>query len=210
MKRWIIFLPVWLVSCSLNDNSIESPQLAKHASRTIQYMHLAVGDSLGYDWSSTNAASIFTHVVATNIIGNKTYYHVVDYPLGPASPFELMIRQDEDGNVYAIFPSDSGVFSRQDEILLFKTAADTGTTWDVEDIITGTLISRSDTVKTFYATFPNCLRIRIDYNWYSSEEQWLAPGVGLVRREYYTAGMYPVFMPALDLKDLRLKTASRR
>ena len=215
MKHFIwILLIIWLAGCSLDDNPIGNPQIPTRSSRTIQYMHLAVGDSLGYDWTPLGTAigAFYAHIDRKAVIGNKTYYNMVDYPIG--GPTTFLVREDGNGDIYALGLFDTVTNEYAVEKLLYKTSAQTGCSWKFcyfGDTIQCTMVSRSDTVKTYAGIFRNCLRIRIHYvGWFEYEDQWLAPGVGLVKRDIESIFGHLLFMPQLDLKVLKLKDVSRR
>jgi|ERR1051326_733237 hypothetical protein len=215
MKQPILFvLSICLAGCSLDENPIENPQLPARSSHSIQYMHLAVGDSLGYDWTPLDTAigAFFSHIDAKATIGNKTYYNIVDYPIG--GPATFLVRETDNGGVYALGLFDTVTIDNAVEKLLYKTSAPTGSSWNFSffaDTIQCTMVSRSDTVKTYAGVFRNCLRIRISYyGWAEYEDQWLAPGVGLVKRDIESIFGHILFMPQLDLKVLKLKNYARR
>ena len=222
MKRWPLFLlPIWLVGCSLSDNLIEYPTTQVSPTRIIPYMHLAVGDSLAYGPApregsidpNTNKTWFIAHVEETDVINGRTYYRVAHYPWAWDQQINVLLRQDEDGNIRAIFLSDSGNVADSMESLLYKTSAKIGTTWDIHtpgDTMRFTLMSRSDTVKTYYGVFHNCLRVRFQSVWYACDDHWLAPGVGIVKTDFETIAFPPIYTGPLDLKDLRLKSVSRR
>jgi len=209
-----ILLFIWLAGCSLDENPIVNPQLPARESRTIQYIHLAVGDSLGYDWTPLGTAigAFYAHIDTKAVIGNKTYYNIVDYPIG--GPTTFLVRETDNGDIYALGLFDTVTIENAVEKLLYKTSAQTGSSWNFSffgDTIQCTMVSRSDTVKTYAGIFRNCLRIRIHYvGWFEYEDQWLAPGVGLVKRDIESIFGHSQFMPQLDLKVLRLKSSSRR
>jgi hypothetical protein len=177
-------------------------------------VHLAVGDSLGYNWTGLDTAvgAFFAHIDGKSIIGNKTYYNIVDYPIG--GPTTFLVREDGNGDIYALGLFDTVTIETATEKLLYKTSAQTGSSWDFryfDDTIQCMMVSRSDTVKTYAGIYRNCLRIRILYaGWAEYEDQWLAPGVGLVKRDIQSIFGHSLFMPQLDLKALRLKSSSRR
>jgi hypothetical protein len=215
MKHFIcILLIIWPTGCSLDEIPIAIPQLSARSSRTIQYTHLVVGDSLGYDWTGLDTAvgAFFAHIDGKAVIGHKTYYNMVDYPIGSTATF--LVREDGNGDLYALGLFDTVTIENAVEKLLYKTSAQTGSSWKFYyfgDPIQCIMLSRSDTVKTYAGVFLNCLRIRIQYyGWAEYEDQWLAPGVGLVRRDIESIFGHSLFMPQLDLKVLRLKSNSRR
>jgi hypothetical protein len=215
MKHFICILPIiWLAGCSLDENSIENPQVPARSPHTIEYIHLAVGDSLGYNWTGLDTAigAFFAHIDGKAVIGHKTYFNVVDYPIG--GPTTFLVRETDNGDIYALGLFDTVAIENAVEKLLYKTSARTGSSWNFSffgDTIQCTMVSRSDTVKTYAGIFRNCLRIRIFYvGWFEYEDQWLAPGVGLVKRDIESIFGHSLFMPLLDLKILKLKSSSRR
>jgi hypothetical protein len=223
MKRWpLLLLPIWFAGCSANDNLVEIPTVGRmNPARIIPYIHLAVGDSLGYGWADTLHSRdtvsplFFTHIYGTDVIGGQAYFQVASYPVGPGidgHPIWLMMRQDAAGNVFVIFPPITL------ETLIYKTRAETGSTWNLfyfyAETLQCRLISRNDTVRSFGGIFPNCLKIQINWPfWGCHENHWLAPGIGLVKRTFeYLPGPHRVRigLDDFDLKSLRLKSTSRR
>jgi hypothetical protein len=220
MKRFIcILLIIWLAGCSLDENPIVNPQSPVHASRSIHYIHLAVGDSLGYGWRGVEGypdpfnIGFYTHDEGITVLDGESYHRVADYPLSDWWPPTILMREDNEGNIHALFFSDSGNVQNTSLSILYKTSAGVGGSWSFfyyPDTLTCTLVSRSDTVETNAGIFRNCLRVRIRYTWYAYEDHVLAPGIGVVMRDFETYTSPPIFMPWIDLKDLRLKSVSRR
>jgi|SRR5467141_328593 len=210
-----IVLSIWFVGCSRDENAIDNLTVPVHSSRTIHYMHLVIGDSLGYDWTALDTASgaFYAHIEGTSYIRGQTYFKVVDYPVGGGYPITFLLREGSNGDIHALGLFDTVKIENAVDGLLYKTSAQKDSSWDFYfygDTIKCIMVSRSDTVKTYAGIFRDCLRIRIQYWWGESEDQWLAPGIGLIKRDFETISARPIFMPLLDLKVLRLKSLSRR
>src|SRR2546426_9742561 len=204
-----------LAGCLRDENTVEYALVQTHSPRTIHYVQLAVGDSLGYDWAAldTGFSDFYAHIEGTTLRQGKTYFNMVDYPIAGAYPQSFLIREADNGDIYEVGLFDTAIIEKAVESLLYKTSAQVGDSWNLYffgDTIKCTMISRSDTVRTYADFFRGCLRIRIQYWWGEYEDEWLAPGVGLVRRDFQTISARPIFMPLLDLKDVRLKSATRR
>ena len=214
-------LSIWLVGCSQYDYQIPGPTIPERSTRRIHYLHLISGDSMGFGrsgpsgfpWQDPGIVDFYSRVEGTTILRRQTYHRVEAYPIGAGYPPTLLMREDNEGNISAIFSSDTANSPGMNETFLYKTTADVGEKWSFYyygDTISCTLLSRGDTAKTFVHLFSDCLRIRIQFNWFTYEDQWLAPGVGIVKRDFQTLSLPPLYLPQIDLKDLRLKSLSRR
>jgi hypothetical protein len=192
----------FFAGCSINnDYFLDSfGNGTKRDSRMIHYIHLVVGDSLGYDYPSNQTARHYTFITGTEMLRGKTYYEFQNYLLDIWGPTKRL-REDSDGNIFlAGFDSS--------ETLLYKTNVDVGTTWTshYDGPTTCTLESRTDSITTSYATFTNCLRINL-----GCEFHWLAPNIGLVKRDFRRCPTLKTTSFTLaDLKSLKLKSISRR
>lgn len=168
--------------------------------RITHYIHLTVGDSLGYGAPNHTNSGHYATVTGIENIRGKTYYRFKRYLIGNWPPEVMLMREDSDGNIF-IAKYDSS------EALLYRTNVEVGTIWihPVFETLSCTLESRTDTIRTTYGMFANCLRIKI-----GCEYQWLAPNVGLVKRDYQCPTLSTVFLMTADLKDIRLKSKSHR
>ena len=165
-------------------------------------MHFVVGDSLGYDNPGLTSARFYSRVESNVVLQGKTYFKVRGFPIEGALPKDFLMREDEEGNVLVRNISSDGTIDPI-EMTLYKAQADVGTSWYFN--VKCTLESRTDTVRTTYGVFTNCLRINIGSHNIRNELHWLGPNIGLVKREYRTITMEPIWMPNLDLKDVKLK-----
>jgi len=202
MKKFLVFvLFVSLFGCS-NDNPVRSDQQS-----TTHYIHLTIGDSLGYGGISAQDTVFYTVVESKQEYYGKQYFKVSSFPIRGGLPVNFMMREDGEGNVWVIGYLRNNTSVDSLETILYRTQAQQGSTWNFYygDTITCTLESRSDTVRTMCGEFSACVRIKIEYAWFEYELHWLAPNIGLVKREFITYSFRPIWMSLLDLKDCRLK-----
>ena len=212
MNRIILFvIATFLTGCSDNNNFYFGPTGGgASAARTVtQYIHLVVGDSLGYDGPHNRVANpkVYTVVQGKELFQGKEYFKVTTYLLTEA-PRNLLMKEEKNGEVKVVGYIYSAGSNDSLETTLYNTAAEVGSHWNFyfQGTIQCTMESRSDTVVTTYGVFHNCLRIRLSYDWYYAEEHWLAPGVGLVKKLEIDYRVLTTFLPTADLHDLRLKT----
>src|SRR5258707_1109581 len=155
-----------MIGCSMSNDYDLTPagERNKRESRMTHYIHLAVGDSLGYGPILADSETFFySQVMGTTLLDGRIYYQVTNSPVVPFCDQSVLIRQDDLGNIYTrdVFGFADAESSR--ETILYRTAAEEGSSWYVHwngDSIKCNLESRSDTAETAYRRFSNCLRVR--------------------------------------------------
>ena len=208
MKNIPLLVVVSIIAgCSINNDYVfDSFGNGSHRERGMtHYIHLAVGDSLGYG-HGIGVVFYYTTIGTQVPFHGQAYYKLQEFsfPLSGGCPdASYLIREDEQGDVYL---SDS-----VEAFLLYKTDAAVGSTWYFGDTRC-TLESRTDTVRTRAYTFTDCLRINIGSNWCARELDWLAPNIGLVKRDLCSITGVPLCVDGVnfELEDFRLKNPSRR
>src|SRR2546426_6259742 len=90
-----------LAGCLRDENTVEYALVQTHSPRTIHYVHLRVGDSLGYDWAALDMGipDFYAHIEGTNLREGKIYYKMVDFPIGGEYPITFLIREADNGDI---------------------------------------------------------------------------------------------------------------
>ena len=135
----------------------------------------------------TTKETIFEKVV----INNREYFKFNEYRIG-----QNVLFRNEGDSVFSFFDST--------EYLMYNFSANIGDSWiarDVNSQETGamTLLSKTDTIVTPSGTYYNCIKfyhfLGVDYAY----DEWFAPNIGLVRRDYIFFGYSSISLFSFDI-----------
>ena len=141
------------------------------------YLPLRIGNH--WELASSYHDTIRESIIDTQMINGVNYYQYDRF------------RGNEQGVVLLRTLGDqTWAYTNPTEYLLYDFSAEAGNSWMAPEpwydnglgIIT--LVTKTDTIATNAGTFYNCIRLNHFFAMDYSYDEWFAPGVGLVQRDY--------------------------
>jgi hypothetical protein len=130
-------------------------------------------------------------IVEKIVIGGREYFKFNSYRIGQ----DVLFRSMGD-SIFSFFNST--------EYLIYDFSAGIGESWIAQDVNshesgTVTLLSKTDTIATPSGVYYNCIKLHhflgVDYAY----DEWFAPDIGVVRRDYIFFGFSSIRLYSFDI-----------